>query len=214
MSNLTYNKLPWIYKISSAFEGDQISSKRLNQIPEECQKKLIYMTVLTMSKYFSQIPDYDSDTEESPSDPSKSFLKSLNNTLPIWLSGLCDATISQIINALLDILNLKTEYQKWPPKSVIEFYAVCKRVRPPYYDTVKSNYLRLEKVETRESKKKKIETINGIYKKLGRNYKLFLNNQISKIENKENKTEVEIKIYNEAKESLEILGEIEKNTNA
>lgn len=130
-----FKKIPWIYEMPEVFANGVLFTKRLDEVSEDAQKELVYMVVSTLGEYFGQIPAHHTDVSKDDPLYSEKFTKSLSNMLPIWLSGLCDVSVAQIIYALLDILNLKTEYQKWPPKSVMEFHAVCKMPRPAYHDT-------------------------------------------------------------------------------
>lgn len=169
--NDVYKKIPWIRKIPEIFEGDIISLNRLDSFSEKTQKYLVYKSMLTLSQYFSQIPDYDCDDKES-------IVKSLENTLPTWLSGLCDLSVSQIIHGLLDILNLKTEYQKWPPKSVMQFYSVCKTFKPAYHDRKKESNFNFIERDSSESIKKSNEiakmALSNIFKMLGKDYEKMI----------------------------------------
>ena len=174
--NKVFKKIPWIYEMPEVLTNGVLLTKRLDELSEDAQKELVYMVVNTLSEYFGQVPaNY---VEISKDDPlySEKFAKSLSNMLPIWLNGLCDVSVAQIISALLDILNLKTEYQKWPPKSVIEFHAVCKIPRPAYHDapTYPSNVPRLswDKDAARETTVKTAhECLIKIYKQLkGKDY--------------------------------------------
>lgn len=177
IENETYKKIPWVYKISGAFENDILSSNRLDSLPERMQQYFVYKVLWSLSKYFSQIPDHYSEISISDMTDSSKLVKSLNDTLPTWLSGLCDTSISQIITGLVDILSLKTEYQKWPPKSVMEFYAVCKRSRAPYHefkscDSKKIEYDRLGEWE--KSKQLAAKHLTEIFKNLGLDYAKIL----------------------------------------
>lgn len=141
--NEIYVKIPWIYKMPEFFENDMLSEVVLYRLPEKVQKFLVYKILDTLNKSFSQIPDsYQSDSDL---DNYSHFIESLKKTGPTWVSGLCDLSVSQAINGLLDIINWKTEFKKFPPKSVMEFYGVCKRSRP-VYDELKTSetFLRLE----------------------------------------------------------------------
>ena len=131
--NEIYIKIPWVYKMPFVWDQDRLSLNRLMSLPKDNQGKLIAACIITMSKHFLQSIDHShSDT---------------------WISGLCDSTIAQIINGLLDILNLKTEYLKWPPKSVMEFYDVCKRPRAAYDESkVPNNYKQIEMNKAQQSK--------------------------------------------------------------
>lgn len=170
-----FKKIPWIYEMPEVFSNGVLFTKRLDELSEDAQKELVYMVVSTLGEYFGQIPvHYVEISKEEPLYSDK-FTKSLSNMLPTWLSGLCDVSVAQIIYALLDILNLRTEYQKWPPKSVMEFHAVCKISRPAYHDVPKAptNVLRIE--YDKESARAKTEEIAAkclkeIFQKLGRNY--------------------------------------------
>ncbi len=169
-----YKKIPWIYEIHEVFENNFISRLRLDSFPENVQRFLVYKVLHALSKYFSQIPDHYSEISISDIDNPKKIVDSLNNTLPTWLSGLCDTTIEQIISGLLDILNLKTEYQKWPPKSVMEFYAVCKKNRPPYYEIIQSNNFKQISCDNdlswEMSKNIATKNLSNIFKILGKDY--------------------------------------------
>lgn len=138
--NITkFKKISWIYEMSEIYLSGNLSTKRLEEISEESRNKLIYSVIHTLAQYFGGMYHYVDGL--SPLDPeyNKKCQATLSIILPIWLSGLCDVSAAQIINGLLDILDLKTEYQKWPPKNVIEFHAVCKMYKPAYYDTLKES---------------------------------------------------------------------------
>lgn len=162
--NDVYKKIPWVKNIPEIFEGNFMSLKRLDSFPEKTQKYLVYKSMLTLSQYFSQIPDYDSGDKQS-------IVESLENTLPTWLSGLCDLSVSQIINGLLDVLNLKTEYQKFPPKSVMQFYTVCKTFKPAYHDQKKESSFKLNSNELiKKSDEVAKIALSNIFKMLGKDY--------------------------------------------
>lgn len=172
--NETYKKIPWVYEMSFIFQNNSISEVRLDCLAKDEQKELIYAVISTLSQYFAQIPNHNADVSRADCNYSEKFVESLSNTLPVWLNGLCDLSATQIINGLMDILNLKTEYQKWPPKSVMEFYAVCKKSRPAYHDIKKSNGL-LEIGFDDTNLRKKSENVaenhlSAIFKMLGKDY--------------------------------------------
>lgn len=170
--NDPYKKINWIYNMPVLLQNNVASTKRLDSFSEDVQKELIYMIVTTLSEYFSQIPDRNAEISRLDENYSAKFVKSLSNTLPIWLNGLCDLTILQIVNGLLDILNLKTEYQKWPPKSVMEFYAVCKKERSISHEFIKKNNSKQIVDFEKEKKSNEIarKHLTEIFKKLGKNY--------------------------------------------
>jgi len=173
--NDTFKKIPWIYEMSEVYSNGILFVKRLDQVSEEAQKKLIFSVVTTLAQYFGGMHHYVDGLSLSDAEYEKKCQMALSRILPIWLSGLCDVSVAQIISALVDILNLKTEYQKWPPKSVIEFHSVCRHPRPAYHDLPKapSNALRIE--YDKEGARAKTEEIAAkclkeIFQKLGRNY--------------------------------------------
>ncbi len=172
--NETYKKIPWIYEMSEVFQNNLVVIKRLDKIPEYEQQKLVYAVVSTLSKYFSQIPDHNAVLSMSDPDYSVKFEKILGNMLPNWLSGLCDLTIAQIINGLLDIINLKTQYNNWPPKSVMDFYSVCKQSRAPYHDYKNpNNYKQIEHDKDAAWEKSKgiaAKHLSDMFKVLGKDY--------------------------------------------
>jgi len=144
--NEAFKKIPWAYEMSEVYANGVFFVKRLDQISEEAQKKLIFSVVTTLAQYFGGMHHYVDGLSLSDAEYEQKCQMALSRILPIWLSGLCNVSVAQIISALLDILDLKTEYQKWPPKSVMEFNAVCKIPRPAYYDTPRApiNAPRLE----------------------------------------------------------------------
>jgi hypothetical protein len=143
---MQFKKIPWVYEMSEVYSDGNLSTRRLDQLSEEGQKKLVVYVVNTLAKYFGGMHHYVDGLSLADPDYENKCKLALNRILPIWLSGLCDVSTAQIVNGLLDILNLKTEYQKWPPKNVIEFHAVCKIPRPAYHDMPKepTNCLQLE----------------------------------------------------------------------
>lgn len=173
-ANETYKKIPWIFGMSEIFQNNSVSAKRLDTLIEDDQKELIYAVISTLSQYFAQIPNHNAEVSRSDYNYSAKFVQSLSNTLPVWLSGLCDLTIAQIINGLLDILNLKTEYQKWPPKSVMEFYAICKKQRAPYYEMNLEKNLRKigfdEDLSRKRSENIATKYITECFRVLGKDY--------------------------------------------
>jgi hypothetical protein len=144
-TNEEYKKISWIYEMPKIFHDGILSNRRLDNFLEEEQKFLVYKIIHTLTQYFGQIPGSASPLLEKDLESSNKFIQSLSGILEIWLSGLCDLSASQIINGLMDVINLKTEYQKWPPRSVIEFYGVCKKPHPPYHEHVnKNDYKQIE----------------------------------------------------------------------
>lgn len=153
-TNEIYTNIPWIYKIPEVLEGNIVSCKRLDFFPQDKQKYLVYKVVQALDNHSSQILGYGSGG-------SSEFAASLNNTLSIWLNGLCDLTIAQIINGLLDVLNFNIEWQKGSPNSIMEFCAVCKRTRAVYDEfKVPNNYKQIERNKGQPSK-----ILNEIIKK-------------------------------------------------
>ena len=128
-----YDKIIWIYKIPEIILENIVSREKLKNFPSHVKEGLVFKILETLSQYFSVVPDYyydkNSDSYENIED-----MDGINATLTIWLSGLSDLSVCQIIGGLLDILNMKTEYQKWPPKSVMQFYTVCTAFKPAYHD--------------------------------------------------------------------------------
>jgi len=170
--NEEYKKISWIYEMTEIFNNEILSNKRLDYFSEDDQKFLIYKIIHTLTKYFGQIPGSAEPLLSKDLESSNKFIESLSSVLEIWLSGLCDLSVSQIINGLMDIINLKTEYQKFPPKSVIEFYAICKNPHPSYHDHIKKNdYKQIEydkSIEWEKSKQIAQKHLSDIYKFLGR----------------------------------------------
>lgn len=208
--NETYKKIPWVNQIPNILIDGVVSSKRLDNLQKEDQALLIFEVISSLNRYFGQMPGNPDDMSMQNFEKAK---ENFSNVLFIWLSGLCDLPICQIIGGLLDILNLKTEYQKWPPKSVIEFYAVCKIARPPYHEPFKKDGILKEiafddKLSRQKQDKIAVESLNNIYKTLGKNYidRLFLRKK--QIESKVNRSEKECKIYESTKTSIMILEEI------
>ncbi len=131
---MQFKKIAWVYEMPEVYSNGNLSTNRLEQFSEEVQKKLVVYVVNTLARYFGGMHHYVDGLSLSDPDYENKCEIALNRILPIWLSGLCDVSAGQIVSGLLDILNLKTEYQKWPPKNVIEFHAVCKIPRPAYHD--------------------------------------------------------------------------------
>ena len=174
-SDNKFKKIPWIYEMSEIYSSGILSTNRLEQVSEELQKKLIFSVVNTLAKYFGGMHHYVDGLSLADAEYEQKCQLVLGRMLPIWLSGLCNVSVGQIILALVDILDLKTEYQKWPPKSVIEFHAVCKLPRPAYHDTptYSSNAPRLswDKDAAREKTVKTAhECLIKIYKLKGKDY--------------------------------------------
>ena len=170
-----YKKIPWIYEMPAIFQNNTVSGNRLDCLIEDDKKELIYAVISTLSQYFAQIPNHNSDISKLDHDYSSKFVESISNMLPTWVNGLCDLSVSQIISGLMDILNLKTEYQKWPPKSVMEFYAVCKKNRPAYHEPFnKQNDCKQIEYdnETSRERSESIATkhLSEIFKILGKDY--------------------------------------------
>lgn len=143
---MQFKKIPWVYEMPEIYSDGVFLTKRLDEISAESQKKLIFSVVTTLAQYFGGMHHYVDGLSLADTDYDQKCQLALGRILPIWLSGVCDVSVAQIVCGLSDILNLKTEYQKWPPKNVIEFYGVCKRPRPSYHDVSKepSNTLQLE----------------------------------------------------------------------
>jgi hypothetical protein len=158
-----FKKISWIEGMSIFFENENLSTKRLDSFSKKEQEFLIYQIIYTLSKYFGRIPGSAAPLLELES--SEKFIESVFSILNTWLSGLCDLSIYQIINGLIDILDLKTEYKKWPPNSVMEFYTICKIEKPPYHSeyyasTEKNDFKQLEFSKiSKEEKEKKSEEI-------------------------------------------------------
>lgn len=170
--NNEYKKISWIYEMPIIFNNGILSNRRLDNLPEDDQKFLVYKIIHTLTGYFGQVPGSASPLVDKNLESSNKFIESLSGILEIWLSGLCDLSVSQIVNGLIDVINLKTEYQKWPPRSVIEFYAVCKKPHPSYHEHVnKNDYKQIEydkSAEWENSKQIAEKHLADIYKCLGR----------------------------------------------
>ena len=130
--NEAFKKISWIYQMPEVFDKEVLSVKRLDELSEDVQKKLIYAVMQSLMKHFNYSEAYMGKSENS-----EERKQELGNHLTIWLSGLCNVSVAQIVHALIEVLDLKTEYQKWPPKSVMEFHAVCKTSRPAYFGVPK-----------------------------------------------------------------------------
>lgn len=143
---MQFKKIPWVYEMPEIYSNGALLTKRLDEVSEESQKKLIFSVVTTLAQYFGGMHHYVDGLSLADAEYDQKCQMALGRVLPIWLSGLCDVSVAQIVSGLLDILDLKTEYQKWPPKNVIEFHGVCKMSRPAYHDVTKepSNALKLE----------------------------------------------------------------------
>ena len=205
--NEKYKKISWIYQIPKIFCEGKIYDKRLDTLPRADQENLIYKLIQSFYNYFGRFPGNTENKSSLDFEKSKENLKFM---MEIWLSGLCDLTVSQIIEGLLDIFNLKTEYLKWPPASVIEFYSVCKKLKPPYHES----FVRRESIRKIEfnqyerdllTRKRQIICMNESFKSLGKNYVSYLEDKINKLDKKLNRSEKETKQFISYKESLGIL---------
>lgn len=216
-----YSKINWIYKIPEIFLDDVVSADNLKNLSKNSQQSLVFKIIETLSQYFSVVPDYYYDPADSLSEDGED-IDGLNATLTIWLSGLGDLSVSRIVGGLLDILNMKTEYQEWPPKSVMQFYTVCKVFKPAYHDhfVAKINENKKQRqigfiIEDAEEvkEKKHVQTMIYISKILGADYKKKLICRIEKLKNKEIKTNAEENIYKYSKIHLNIILKIEEEKN-
>jgi hypothetical protein len=171
-----FRKISWVYEIPEVYLNGNLCASRLEQLSEDVQKRLVLSVVTTLARYFGGMHHYVDGLSLADAEYENKCKLALNRILPVWLSGLCDVSASQIIHGLLDILNLKTEYQKWPPKSVIEFHAVCKMTRPAYHDRPRdpSNAPQLEwdkKAARQKTVKTAHECLIKIYRQLkGKDY--------------------------------------------
>ncbi|MBP8994480.1 MAG: hypothetical protein KBG30_11825 [Bacteroidales bacterium] len=213
-----YDKIIWIYKIPEIILENIVSREKLKNFPSHVKEGLVFKILETLSQYFSVVPDYyydkNSDSYENIED-----MDGINATLTIWLSGLSDLSVCQIIGGLLDILNMKTEYQKWPPKSVMQFYTVCTAFKPAYHDAFvpkinenkKQRQIGFVTDDSEESKEKKhVQTMVYTWKILGSDYKKKLISRIEKLKNKEVKTIAEDNIYKASKSHLNIILKMEE----
>lgn len=213
-----YDKIIWIYKIPEIILENIVSREKLKNFPSHVKEGLVFKILETLSQYFSVVPDYyydkNSDSYENIED-----MDGINATLTIWLSGLSDLSVCQIIGGLLDILNMKTEYQKWPPKSVMQFYTVCTAFKPAYHDAFvpkinenkKQRQIGFVTDDSEESKEKKhVQTMVYTWKILGFDYKKKLISRIEKLKNKEVKTIAEDNIYKASKSHLNIILKMEE----
>lgn len=166
-----YDKIIWIYKIPEIFFENSISKEKLKNLPVSAKQGLIFKLLETLSLYFSVVPDYYCDNSFSGNEENED-IDGLNATFTIWLNGLGDLSISKIIDGLLDILNMKTEYQKWPPKSVMQFHAVCKSIRPCQYHEINNRALKSINDYNSTVKSEKIaeDALREMYKVLGKDY--------------------------------------------
>ena len=213
-----YDKIIWIYKIPEIILENIVSREKLKNFPSHVKEGLVFKILETLSQYFSVVPDYyydkNSDSYENIED-----MDGINATLTIWLSGLSDLSVCQIIGGLLDILNMKTEYQKWPPKSVMQFYTVCTAFKPAYHDAFvpkinenkKQRQIGFVTDDSEESKEKKhVQTMVYTWKILGSDYKKKLISRIEKLKNKEVNTIAEDNIYKASKSHLNIILKMEE----
>ena len=213
-----YDKIIWIYKIPEIILENIVSREKLKNFPSHVKEGLVFKILETLSQYFSVVPDYyydkNSDSYENIED-----MDGINATLTIWLSGLSDLSVCQIIGGLLDILNMKTEYQKWPPKSVMQFYTVCTAFKPAYHDAFvpkinenkKQRQIGFVTDDSEESKEKKhVQTMVYTWKILGSDYKKKPISRIEKLKNKEVKTIAEDNIYKASKSHLNIILKMEE----
>ena len=213
-----YDKIIWIYKIPEIILENIVSREKLKNFPSHVKEGLVFKILETLSQYFSVVPDYyydkNSDSYENIED-----MDGINATLTFWLSGLSDLSVCQIIGGLLDILNMKTEYQKWPPKSVMQFYTVCTAFKPAYHDAFvpkinenkKQRQIGFVTDDSEESKEKKhVQTMVYTWKILGSDYKKKLISRIEKLKNKEVKTIAEDNIYKASKSHLNIILKMEE----
>lgn len=208
VKNDLYSKISWIYEVPDFFEDQLISEKRLYSFHKDDQNFLVIKLLNTLTQYFGHIPG-SPDGLTLLDINSEKFKNSLENICVVWLNGLCDLSIKMIVEGLLDILNLKTEYQKWPPKSVMEFYAVCKKFRPAYHEIkVSDNY---KKITNEKSELIATNTLSYLYKIRNRCYEQHTRKIIRVLENKK-RTDNEQREYENRKLVLDIL-ERQKNAN-
>lgn len=171
----TFKKISWVEGISELFENGILTTKRLDKMLDHVQKELMYAVVRTLEVYFelNVNQNYINEGNKNKFEP---VIKNLSEILPRWISGLCDVSVAQIIGGLLDILNLKTKYQEYPPRSIMQFHAVCKTARPPYHDVyfpLSNNLLALDFDKTairKRSEEIAVNHLKGIYKILGKKY--------------------------------------------
>ena len=177
---MEFNKFSWIHELPEVFENGKLTTKRLAEISDESRKKLVFLVMKTLMKYFNCSDAYAGSSKD-PTERAVEF----ESQITTWLSGLVGVSVAQIIHALDDILELRTDYQKYPPKSVIEFHAVCKMPRPAYHDRPRdpSNAPQLEwdkKAAREKTVKTAHECLIKIYKRLkGKDY-LVLHEQKKK----------------------------------
>ncbi len=208
--NEAYKKIPWVNQMPNIFINGIISGKRLDSFQKDDQSMIMFQVISSLNRYFGQMPGNPDDMSMQDFEKAK---ENFANILEVWLDGLCDLSISQIINGLVDILNLKTEYQKWPPKSVMEFYAVCKSVKPAYHEPFKKNenFKQIGCDEKPVQDKKNlmaIESLNNIYKTLGINYREHLVKRIKSLEKNKIKSKKTSEMCEASKNSLGILNKI------
>ncbi len=161
-----YDKILWIYKMPEVIFNNFLSENRLKSLSERAREGLIFKVIETLSQYFSVVPDYYYDSADRVTNENED-ISGINATLTIWLNGLGDLSVKKIIEGLLDILNMKTEYQKWPPKSVMQFHAVCKSIKPAAYHEINSIMMLKPKISSEEVVEKHL---SDIFKILGKDY--------------------------------------------
>jgi hypothetical protein len=59
--------------------------------------------------------------------------ENFSHVLKVWMSGLENLTISQILKGLLDLVDGYTDYIKFPPRNVIEFHSICTKANCSRY---------------------------------------------------------------------------------
>ena len=168
-----YDKISWVHKMPEIISDNVLSREKLKNLSDRAKRELIFKLIETMSQYFSVVPDYYYDPSDSLCEDGED-MDGLNSTLTIWLSGLSDLNVTQIINGLLEILNWKTEYQKWPPKSVMQFYTVCKKSSSPCHEIRVYNGLKQIEQDSDKARERSesvaLKHLSGIFKTLGKDY--------------------------------------------
>lgn len=171
--NEAYEKIPWVYKIPEVISENVLSKNKLRSLSLRSKQSLIISIIETLSDYFSVVTDYYYDPKDVGSVEGEDT-SGLNSLLTIWLSGLGDLNITQIVGGLLDILNMRTEYKKWPPKSVMQFHAVCIAFKPAYHEIRTFSGNKQIKCDALEKRKRLEEiqekTMREVYKMLGKDY--------------------------------------------
>ncbi len=151
-------KLCWLSGFPEFFENGNILTKALSSYPDE--KMIYFMDVIfdCLEEHYGRGPHLVQSIREG---------STLDNEIKIvkknWLKGLRDVSIAQIINALIEVLDNKTIYIQFPPRSVAEYMHLCKMASPPHNLFKGMTFTEIPySTEVRDNKSKVISKINKI----------------------------------------------------